>query len=236
MTDAEFEKQKARVQAVWDKWAKILHLDHYYINITWERKYDGDKTHWLASTQTDWHYRQMFVFFYLPKIETVDDDQLDNLVLHEIAHMFVSPLCTTESDSQKLEFATENVARALEDVYKACGSEEKLSNKENNMSSSETALEKEIKAKGLTAPRVTPEQLDAKIVDEKYHVFEGTTVTVCALVLQNGFVVVGESAAASPDNFDEEIGRKIARDNARNKIWALEGYLLRERLSQEEAK
>ena len=48
---------------------------------------------------------------------------------------------------------------------------------------------------------------------------------------RNGFHVVGESAAASPENFDAEIGRKIARDNARNKIWALEGYLLRSRLA-----
>jgi hypothetical protein len=49
--------------------------------------------------------------------------------------------------------------------------------------------------------------------------------------LKNGFHVVGESAAASPANFDMELGRKIARDNARNKIWALEGYLLRSKLA-----
>lgn len=40
----------------------------------------------------------------------------------------------------------------------------------------------------------------------------------------------GESAATSPENFDQAIGRKIARENARNKIWGLEGYLLREKL------
>jgi hypothetical protein len=53
---------------------------------------------------------------------------------------------------------------------------------------------------------------------------------VCALTLRNGFIVTGESAAASHENFDEGIGRKIARENARTKIWALEGYLLRQRL------
>jgi hypothetical protein len=62
-------------------------------------------------------------------------------------------------------------------------------------------------------------------------VFPGTTLTVCALTLRNGFHVVGESAAASPENFDAEIGKKIARDNARSKIWALEGYLLRSKLA-----
>ena len=63
-----------------------------------------------------------------------------------------------------------------------------------------------------------------------YHVFPGTTLTVCCLILENGFTVTGQSAAASPENFDEEIGRKIARADAREKIWQLEGYLLRERL------
>lgn len=95
----------------------------------------------------------------------------------------------------------------------------------------ETEVESEIQAKGLNAPRLNPAMIDATIVSEAYHVFPGTTLTVCALVLRNGYTVVGESAAASPENFNAELGRKIARDNARNKIWALEGYLLRERLA-----
>jgi exopolyphosphatase/pppGpp-phosphohydrolase len=95
---------------------------------------------------------------------------------------------------------------------------------------SEADIEKEIQAKGLNAPRLTPEAIDAVIVSEQFYVFPGTTMTVCALTLRNGYLVTGESAAASPENFNEEIGRKIARTNARNKIWALEGYLLRERL------
>lgn len=98
------------------------------------------------------------------------------------------------------------------------------------MSRDEQAIEKEIKSKGLNAPRLTPDKIDAVIKAEAYHVFPGTTMTVCALTLRNGFQVVGESAAASPENFNEEIGRKIARDNARNKVWALEGYLLRNQL------
>lgn len=98
----------------------------------------------------------------------------------------------------------------------------------------EQAIENEINEKGLNAPRITPEHIDSAIAGEDYHVFPGTTVTVCCLKLQNGFTVVGESACASPDNFDEELGRKIARENARNKIWALEGYLLRSRLYEYE--
>jgi len=99
------------------------------------------------------------------------------------------------------------------------------------MSKDEEQIEAEIQAKGLNAPRLTPDLIDATIVSEQYHVFAGTTMTVCALTLRNGYIVTGESAAASPENFDQAIGRKIARDNARNKIWALEGYLLREKLA-----
>lgn len=93
------------------------------------------------------------------------------------------------------------------------------------------AIEKEIQAKGLTAPRVTPERLEEVIVAEDYYVFPGSQLTVCCLTLRNGFTVTGESACASPANFNAELGRKIARGHARDKIWALEGYLLREKLA-----
>lgn len=94
----------------------------------------------------------------------------------------------------------------------------------------EVAIENEIQAKGLNAPRLTPDMIDDVIIGEDYHVFPGTTVTVCCLKLRNGFNTTGISASASPENFDAEIGRKIARNNAREKIWPLEGYLLRQAL------
>lgn len=94
-------------------------------------------------------------------------------------------------------------------------------------------IEKEIQEKGLTAPRVTTEGINRKIVKKDYYRFAYTTVTICLLTLENGFSVVGESAAASPKNFDAEIGMKIAYQNAYDKIWALEGYLLREQLNKE---
>lgn len=91
-------------------------------------------------------------------------------------------------------------------------------------------LEQEIQDKNLNAPRLSPQHIDSKIKGEQYHVFPGTTLTVCALTLENGFIVTGTSAAASPENFDVEIGRKIARTEARDKIWELEGYLLKQHL------
>ncbi len=110
-------------------------------------------------------------------------------------------------------------------------------------------IEQEIKDKGLTAPRVTPEHIKSCIVSEHYFTAgEGVEyngggpsvaapdplhlLTICVLVLRNGFTVTGESALVSPENFDAEIGKKIARDNAVQKIWMLEGYALKDRLSK----
>lgn len=116
-------------------------------------------------------------------------------------------------------------------------------------------IEQEIQAKGLNAPRVTPQRIEEVIASEHYFTAgEGIAgrcfrevstlhspqqlelLTFCILVLQNGFTVTGESACASPDNFDAEIGRKIARDNAVNKVWMLEGYLLKQKLHDEAEK
>lgn len=105
------------------------------------------------------------------------------------------------------------------------------------------SIENEIQAKGLTAPRVTPAIIERTINEEYYFTaadaLKGTPgeaspscrlLTICVLVLQNGFTVTGESACASPANFDAELGRKIARQHAVEKIWPLEGYLLKSML------
>lgn len=101
--------------------------------------------------------------------------------------------------------------------------------------SNDAEIEAEIQAKGLTAPRLTPGAIDRQIRREHYHRPPDTTLTICCLVLRNGFTVTGESACASPENFDAEIGRKIARQKAVDKIWELEGYLLCEKRWQAES-
>lgn len=124
----------------------------------------------------------------------------------------------------------------------------------NNISSPRTddsGIEQEIKAKGLTAPRVTPSDIEDNIISEHYFTaadaagfppVEGVDyipprnrgpldlLTICVMVLKNGFTVTGESACASPDNFDAALGKKIAQANAVNKIWPLMGYELKQRL------
>lgn len=92
------------------------------------------------------------------------------------------------------------------------------------------SVEDEIQRKNLTAPRVTPADINAAIIKEEFQVFANSTLTVCVLTLRNGFTVTGESACASPENFNAELGRRIARDKAKDKIWPLLGYALRDRL------
>ena len=124
-------------------------------------------------------------------------------------------------------------------------------------------IEQMIQDKGLTAPRVTPADVEANIVGEYYFTaadgYAGEVaasgklddmpkdvdgvplvippepldlLTFCVLALKNGFTVTGESACASPENFDAEIGRKIARKNAVDKIWPLMGYHLKQQLAE----
>lgn len=119
------------------------------------------------------------------------------------------------------------------------------------------SLEREIQAKASAGPRVTPEDIEAEIVSEHYFTAADGVVgeahrrdlagdvhpvgwyappqtellTFCVLVLRNGFTATGESACASPENFNAEIGRKIARENAINKVWPLLGFRLRDKLA-----
>lgn len=124
--------------------------------------------------------------------------------------------------------------------------------------STDHAIEAEIQSKGLIAPRITPADIEAAIASEHYFtaahgrlgalaegLYEGreapkrddadlaplNLLTFCVLVLRNGFTVTGESACASPENFNADVGRKVARTNAVNKIWPLLGYQLRSMLA-----
>jgi len=102
----------------------------------------------------------------------------------------------------------------------------------------DAAIENEIQEKGLTAPRVTPDDIDNAIDDVaaiQYHQFPGTTVTVACVPLKNGYTVVGKSACASLENFDVELGRKIAVNDAKQQLWPLLGYALREELARQPA-
>lgn len=116
--------------------------------------------------------------------------------------------------------------------------------------STDQAIEAQLQAKGLTAPRVTPADIEANIAAEYYFTAgEGVIgatrpnpiryrpeldlLTFCVLVLKNGFSVTGYSGCVSPENFDVDIGRQIARENAVNKVWPLMGYELKSKLAEQ---
>lgn len=98
------------------------------------------------------------------------------------------------------------------------------------MNPAEASIETDIQSRGLVAPRITPERIDAVIVDATYTRLPSGKCMVCELTLVNGFTVRGEASVVSSENFDEKIGKKISHDDARNKVWMLEGYLLQEAL------
>lgn len=124
----------------------------------------------------------------------------------------------------------------------------------------DAAIEAEIAERASVAPRVTSAQIEHEIAAEHYFTAADgangaqwlrlmdehsghingldatvppvalTLLTFCVLELKNGFTVTGESACASPENFDAAIGRKVARQNAVNKVWPLLGFRLRDLL------
>jgi Phage protein (N4 Gp49/phage Sf6 gene 66) family len=98
-------------------------------------------------------------------------------------------------------------------------------------------------AKGATAPRVSLDDMKAKIAGESYFTIGAALaamnmpvspatdlLTVCILEMQNGFTIIGKSAPASPENFDADKGKRFAYEDAIKQLWPLEGYALREKL------
>jgi hypothetical protein len=118
------------------------------------------------------------------------------------------------------------------------------------MTAHDQTIETAIVAAGANvAPRITPADIEANITSEHYfsagdgivgaaggpgpHSYNSTLdlLTFCVLTMRNGFTVTGESACASHENFNAEIGRRIARENAVDKVWPLMGYELRSKLA-----
>jgi hypothetical protein len=103
------------------------------------------------------------------------------------------------------------------------------------LAASEVAIEQAIVAKGLTAPRLSPADLDANIVHTeivKHVSLTGQVLRWAVLTTKNGFAVVGKpSVAVSPANDDAEIGQQVAIENSRNELWPLMGYALKDQLA-----
>lgn len=93
------------------------------------------------------------------------------------------------------------------------------------------------------APRVSLDDIKNAIAGEYYVTADKAigadspimpalcVLTICFLVMKNGFTIVGKSAPASPDNFNADLGRQFAREDAMRQAWPLMGYALRDRLA-----
>lgn len=92
-----------------------------------------------------------------------------------------------------------------------------------------TRAEADASLSAAPAPRVTIESMEAKVASAEY--FRSKTLTICILTVANGFTIVGKSACASPENYNQALGERYAYDDAFRQIWAFEGYLLREQLA-----
>lgn len=96
----------------------------------------------------------------------------------------------------------------------------------------EQQLEQELQARGLTAPRITPADIDALLQKAQVGFWqpEGTTLTICVIQLPNGFCVTGENSCVSPETWQPDLGQKLAFEKARDKVWEFEGYRLKSEL------
>lgn len=100
----------------------------------------------------------------------------------------------------------------------------------------ETQTEQEIQAKGLTAPRLCPADLNANIAHTeivKHVSHSGQVLRWAVLTTKNGFAVTGRpSASVSAANDDQAIGEKVAIENARTELWPLIGSALKQKLHE----
>ena len=103
----------------------------------------------------------------------------------------------------------------------------------------EKSIEQAVQAKGLTAPRVSLTDLEANIAETeivKHVSVSGQVLRWAVITTRNGFSVAGKpSCSASSQNDDQEIGEQLAITNARQELWPLMGYALKEQLSQQKA-
>lgn len=115
MTDKEYRDQKARVKRFWDKWFTTLGLGWWVVDLYWERSRDEEHPSQLGETSSKWQYRSAAVTFNLPEIATVDDDRLEECVVHEMVHILVNGIQDIRYDqsTEITEYTVTTVARAI---------------------------------------------------------------------------------------------------------------------------
>lgn len=115
MTDKEYKAQVARIRKLWKKWGSIHGLNEQWLNLEYDRERSEDSPSEAAMTSWRWHYKHASVTFRIPACKDLDDEQLENVVVHEMAHILTGAMASAvpTEDKNLMEFSTETVARAL---------------------------------------------------------------------------------------------------------------------------
>lgn len=115
MTDKEYRKQKARVKKFWGKWFNTLGLHWWGIDLYWQRERNEDEPSELGHTSSNWQYRTAAVTFNIPVVAEINDDKLEEAVVHEMTHILVAPIQDFRDDQARdiTELTVTTVARAL---------------------------------------------------------------------------------------------------------------------------
>lgn len=115
MTDKEYREQKRRVQKVWDRWYTPLGMNWWRIDCNWEREREEDSWHTIGKTYCNWEYRTANITFYLPACVDLNDDKLEEAIVHEFVHVLAMPIhdCRDDQAREITEHTVTTIARSL---------------------------------------------------------------------------------------------------------------------------
>ena len=115
MNDKQYEKERRRVRKLWDKWFRPIGLGWWQVDLNWARERDEDEPATAGMTTTNWQYRTASVTFFLPATLELDDEKLEEVVVHELTHILCGPIQDMSSDERReiTEHTVTTIARSL---------------------------------------------------------------------------------------------------------------------------
>lgn len=121
MTDKEFNLQKKRIKFELQRWWNALGIDRHNIDVVYHRDYADDNNSVVGRTYCNWQYMHGTLDFFLPAVANIDENDMENMVVHELVHIIAWPLWDNAGTSRRKEneYAIECMARALIDARRA---------------------------------------------------------------------------------------------------------------------
>lgn len=115
MTDKQYEKERRRVRKLWDKWFRPIGMGWWQVDLSWAREREEDEPATAGMTTTNWQYRTAHVTFYLPATMELDDEKLEEVVVHELVHILCGPIQDMSTDERReiTEHTVTTIARSI---------------------------------------------------------------------------------------------------------------------------